>query len=343
MKGKIPRATLVIWGIIVAIVIIMATVCIVLIMQGKWGIDGNDPSGYIAIKEENIQQDVSVINVNWVSGDVQVKKSWNNQICIVQKGSEDYPQKQLFSTKTEGNTLYIEDTRGYGINMFGFQKQANTDLVLYLPDKEYQQLNGNFVSANVTIDTCNTQHLSLKTISGTIFMEKGKCGSMELNTTSGDISVSHVKTDQSLKMVSVSGAVTVTDSKVENETYAYSASGNVNINNLHTKNLNCETISSSIQTEGIFDNVAFSTTYGLVECTANEPLNQLTVTTVSGDFHGMIPEENGFTATYQTVSGTFESELETIQDNHTFVYGDKNGVFQFNTNSGSITLSALPL
>lgn len=343
MKSKIPRVTIVIWGIIVAIVIIMATVCIVLIMQGKWRIDGNDSSGYIAIKEENIQQDVSVINVNWVSGNVQVKKSLNNQIRIIQKGSEDYPQEQLFSTKIEGNTLYIEDTRGYGINMFGFQKQVNTDLELYLPEIEYQQLNGNFVSANVTVDTCNTEHLYLKTISGAIFVEKGKCGSIELNTTSGDISVSHATTDQSLKMVSVSGAVTATESKVESETYAYSASGKVNINGLYTKNLNCETISSSIQAGGIFDNVTFLTTYGLVECTANEPLNQLTVTTVSGNFHGMIPKENGFTAIYHTVSGTFESEFETIQDDHTFVYGDKNGMFQFNTSSGSITLSALPL
>ena len=120
-------------------------------------------------------------------------------------------------------------------------------------------------------------------------------------------------------------------------------SNGININDLHTKNMKCETISSSIQTEGIFDNVTFSTTYGLVECTANEPLNQLTVTTVSGDFHGMIPKENGFTATYHTVSGTFESEFETIQDNHMFIYGDKNGMFEFNTSSGSVTLSALPL
>ena len=227
--------------------------------------------------------------------------------------------------------------------MFGFQKQENTDLVLYLPEKEYQQLNGNFVSANVTVDTCNTNHLYLKTISGTILVEKGKCGSVELNTTSGDISVNHIKTDQSLKMVSVSGAVTIAESKVKNETNAYSASGNININDLYTENLNCETISSSIQTEGIFDKVTFSTTYGLMECTANEPLNQLTVTTVSGDFHGMIPEKNGFTATYHTVSGTFESEFETIQDNHTFMYGDKSGMFEFNTSSGSVTLSALPL
>ena len=343
MKNKIPRATLVIWGIIVAIVIVMATVCIVLILQGKWGIDGNDSSDYIEIKEENNQQDISVIHLNWLSGDVQVKKSSNNQIRIVQKGSQDYPQEQLFSTKIDGDTLYIEDTRGYGINMFGFQKQENTDLVLYLPEKEYQQLNGNFVSANVTVDTCNTDHLYLKTISGTIFVEKGKCDSIELNTTSGDISVNHIKTDESLKMVSVSGAVIATESKVENDTYAYSASGNININDLHTKNMKCETISSSIQTEGIFDNVTFSTTYGLVECTANEPLNQLTVTTVSGDFHGMIPKENGFTATYHTVSGTFESEFETIQDNHMFIYGDKNGMFEFNTSSGSVTLSALPL
>ena len=343
MKHKIPRATLVIWGIIVAIVIVMATVCIVLILQGKWGVNGNDSSDYIEIKEENIQQDVSVIHLNWVSGDVQVKKSSNDQIRIVQKGNDDYPQEQLFATKIDGDTLYIEDTRGYGINMFGFQKQENTDLVLYLPEKEYQQLNGNFVSANVTVDTCNTNHLYLKTISGTILVEKGKCGSVELNTTSGDISVNHIKTDQSLKMVSVSGAVTVAESKVKNETNAYSASGNININDLYTENLNCETISSSIQTEGIFDKVTFSTTYGLMECMVNEPLNQLTVTTVSGDFHGMIPEKNGFTATYHTASGTFESEFETIQDNHTFIYGDKSGMFEFNTSSGSVTLSALPL
>ena len=51
MKHKIPRATLVIWGIIVAIVIVMATVCIVLILQGKWGVDGNDSNDYIEIKE----------------------------------------------------------------------------------------------------------------------------------------------------------------------------------------------------------------------------------------------------------------------------------------------------
>ena len=178
MKHKIPRATLVIWGIIVAIVIVMATVCIVLILQGKWGVDGNDSNDYIEIKEENIQQDVSVIHLNWVSGDVQVKKSSNDQIRIVQKGNDDYPQEQLFATKIDGDTLYIEDTRGYGINMFGFQKQENTDLVLYLPEKEYQQLNGNFVSANVTVDTCNTNHLYLKTISGTILVEKGKCGSV---------------------------------------------------------------------------------------------------------------------------------------------------------------------
>ena len=107
MKHKIPRATLVIWGIIVAIVIVMATVCIVLILQGKWGVDGNDSNDYIEIKEENIQQDVSVIHLNWVSGDVQVKKSSNNQIRIVQKGSDDYPQEQLFSTKMDGDTLYI--------------------------------------------------------------------------------------------------------------------------------------------------------------------------------------------------------------------------------------------
>ena len=75
MKHKIPRATLVIWGIIVAIVIVMASVCIVLILQGKWGVDGNDSNDYIEIKEENIQQDVSVIHLNWVSGDVQVKKA----------------------------------------------------------------------------------------------------------------------------------------------------------------------------------------------------------------------------------------------------------------------------
>lgn len=341
MKSKIPRATLVIWGIIVAIVIIIVTVCIVLITQGKWGINSNDKNGYVDIKEQYIQQDVSIVNVDWVSGDVHVKKSANNQIRIVQKGSADYPQEQLFSTKVEGNTLYIEDTRGYGVNMFGFRKQENTDLVLYLPDKEYQQLNGNFVSANVTIDTCNTEHLSLKTLSGAIFMEKGRYGTIELNTTSGDISVSHVKTDQSLEMVSVSGAITTMESTVQNDTYAYSASGNVNINDLYTQNLNCETISASIQTEGIFDNVTFVTTSGLVECAANKPLNQLTVSAVSGDFHGMIPKENGFTATYNTVSGIFESELETIQDNRMFVYGDKNGEFQFNTSSGNITLSEL--
>ena len=52
VNKKIPRATLVIWGIIVAIVIVMATVCIVLILQGKWGIDSNDSSDYIEIKEE---------------------------------------------------------------------------------------------------------------------------------------------------------------------------------------------------------------------------------------------------------------------------------------------------
>lgn len=99
MKNKIPRATLVIWGIIVAIVIVMATVCIVLILQGKWGIDGDDSSDYIEIKEENIQQDISVIHLNWVSGDVQVKKSSNNQIRIVQKGSQDNPQEQFSQLK----------------------------------------------------------------------------------------------------------------------------------------------------------------------------------------------------------------------------------------------------
>ena len=122
MKNKIPRATLVIWGIIVAIVIGMATVCIVLILQGKWGIDGNDSSDYIEIKEENIQQDISVIHLNWVSGDVQVKKSSNNQIRIVQKGSQDYPQEQLFSTKIDGDTLYIEDEINQYLGIKNFEQ-----------------------------------------------------------------------------------------------------------------------------------------------------------------------------------------------------------------------------
>ena len=90
---------------------------------GKWGIDGNDSSDYIEIKEENIQQDISVIHLNWVSGDVQVKKSSNNQIRIVQRVVKIIHRSNYSQLKIDGDTLYIEDTRGYGINMFGFQNK----------------------------------------------------------------------------------------------------------------------------------------------------------------------------------------------------------------------------
>ena len=91
-------------------------------------------SDFVLVKEQFITDNITDISVEWISNYVEILKSENNEIRIVQKAEEKFPEDEVFSYKVSGGKLSIKDGRK---NKFrnGINTNDGTGLEIYLPEK----------------------------------------------------------------------------------------------------------------------------------------------------------------------------------------------------------------
>jgi DUF4097 and DUF4098 domain-containing protein YvlB len=171
-------------------------------------------------------------------------------------------------------------------------------LTVYIPDYVIDNLAVDAVSASVNIENLDVNTLSV-------------------DTTSGSANVVSVNSDRmSFDMVS----------------------GRLTVENSSAGKLTADEVSGSITISGGFGQVICDSVSGSVSVSPGDDLAEMKIDTVSGKVTVKLPEEKGFTAKYDSVSGSFSCEMEAIAGKNSVTRGDGAASINIDTVSGNIQI-----
>lgn len=221
---------------------------------------------------------------------------------------------------TEGNQVYAEETKvsdddrkmrylvENGKLTIQYQKakffsfgnwSKSKDLTVYIPKNMAQNMNQidiETVSADIDISGFQSKDIDFETVSGGIDIKNLITKTMDIEGVSGDIKGSGIQADI----------------------------------------LNIDVVSGSANIEGNFEKAELEAVSGDLKLGCDSFIKEVNAETVSGDITLYIPEDNGFSAELDSVSGDLNTEFSVSGKGDTKVYGNGNAEFDFETVSGDV-------
>ncbi|MDD2268476.1 MAG: DUF4097 family beta strand repeat-containing protein [Eubacteriales bacterium] len=240
------------------------------------------------------------LEIDWVSGSVEVKSGTGNKITIYETDSESLDDEYKLRYLVKDGTLYIRFIAPQNISV-KLPASHTKRLTVTLPES-IQKLDNftlNTVSADCNITGISSDKVKANSVSGTISAELiDKASSFQGGTTSGEMFLS--LDSEKVKLNTVSGNITVEGELVEVD--AESVSGEITINS-----------------EG-------------------KP-SEIDVNTVSGDVVITMPEDTGFNAKLGTVSGDLNCNFPvTTSKKNNITHGDGACDIDIDTVSGDLSI-----
>lgn len=139
-----------------------------------------------------------------------------------------------------------------------------------------------------------------------------------------------------LELDSVSGSVTLMGGSYENLDFD-STSGDLTVTDAAVGELSADTTSGSLTLGGAFETIDFDTTSGALHLTASILPQDISCDTVSGSCTLTLPENSGFSASLDSVSGslTVDGFTGSLHGDE-FVYGQGGPAYEFDSVSGDV-------
>jgi lia operon protein LiaG len=303
MNRKLIKINIILWFLVLVIAVAM----FVSHSRGSYGISSRFPynfgtaSGaqFVVAKDVSIKNDINDVSVDWISGNVDILKSENNEIKIVQFAGEKFPDNELFSYKIKGKKLSVTDERKGKINIgFKFNNISNgSDLKIYLPEREFNSIKIDTVSSNISSKSLNTEILTLITISGDIAL-------------SGEFPEIYLKT----------------------------VSGNLQAEELDVQRITLETTSGEISLTGSLTELDINTISGDAKIYSSSMIKNIKSNAVSGNVTIAIPDNDGFTVDFSKVSGKLKSGFALTTNGNTHIYKNGKTKFSANSVSGNFEI-----
>jgi len=110
-------------------------------------------SGLTDRKKVCYKDTISDISLDWITGDIHILQSENDEIKIVQITNEKFPEHHLFRHEVNNGKLYITDGRKKKIKI-GFNIHR-TNLEIYLPKRQLHAISIYCTGGNLNIDDLN--------------------------------------------------------------------------------------------------------------------------------------------------------------------------------------------
>lgn len=104
------------------------------------------------------------------------------------------------------------------------------------------------------------------------------------------------------------------------------------------KELNINTVSGDVAVEGGYENLEYEGVSGNLDMKLSEAPKTIDAETVSGEIKLAIPENEGFEADYDLVSGDFKCEFPVTPSKNHVVYKKPASSFEFESVSGDISI-----
>ena len=107
-------------------------------------------SELVVRKELSFEETISDVSLEWITGDIHIFQSDNDEIKIVQITDARFPERNLFHHKVSNGKLFITDGRKKRMKIgIDFHK---TDLEIYLPKRQLHSISIDSIGGHLFID-----------------------------------------------------------------------------------------------------------------------------------------------------------------------------------------------
>lgn len=234
-------------GLIVTLIVILSLFAISCTMflvsaianRGKiindWSFNNMNNNLQVQKEEEFDLTTIKDINITVTSASINILKSENGKLKVVQKSHSLLDNHELFTSSVTEESINISEKNKMKFRFFFFGS-FSTSYDIYLPEEYIGNLNIRTASGSIEVATLlNTNTTTLKSTSGSIKILNPiqATGNLTIESTSGSL-----RTEANLQALSAS---------LKSTSGSIRLAGNTNIQN----SLSISTVSGSIQSEGI--------------------------------------------------------------------------------------------
>lgn len=242
--------------------------------------------------------EIDEIEIHWVSGKVKVTAVGGDQISFEENDSEGLPEEERMRYYVNGKKLIIRYSAPTKWFQF-FRGSRSKTLKVELPGKLLDSVEINCTSADVEAEEFQAKRIALESVSGRLESKNLRGTDLSFKTVSGRISSVNLTADR---------------------TTLESVSGGVDIQGEIRKTINGENVLGNFRID------------------SGACPEQVNLSTVSGNIELSIPENDGFTARYDTVSGRFNCDFAAKSSKDMAVYKNGGADIHLETVSGGIDL-----
>lgn len=263
---------------------------------------------------------VEKVEIEWVNGPVEVVPWEGDWINVTEYSRQPLEQgQQLGMAVTEGGTLHIRWTRD---RKFLSGLRLSKYLLVQVPaGLGLEKLKIDNISGSVRVAELSCEDAALGTTSGQAAAQDIRCGKLKISSVSGRVYAENVQAG-ALEMSSTSGRV--------------EAAG------FGCQRAKLQTVSGKVQAYGNGEMLSVKSVSGRVNLETQLPPGEVRLETISGRVQLALPENCGFTAVYESMSGTFSSQFpingELGGKSGKAVYGDGGTQVYLHTMSGKMEI-----
>ncbi|WP_099204000.1 DUF4097 family beta strand repeat-containing protein [Scatolibacter rhodanostii] len=182
--------------------------------------------------------------------------------------------------------------------------------------------------------------INCENVSGKILIYDISPDKLKAETVSGNLNIHQIESNR-IMLSSVSGEVHAEGLRAE-EVELSATSGKISAEDISVTHLNAEGVSSLVHLQGKIKNINASTISGEIRIESELCPEESDLETVSGAISLAIPKNSAFTASYESVSGRFNSDFSgRYEEESQFIVGGGSASFAFSTISGNIKLYGL--
>ena len=303
--------------VILCIAIVLVTVLCVTGCSFHSLLSYSDAEKYTA-GSTSISDKVESIDIDWISGNVNLVTCSDTSLSVKEETDSSADEALRVHWWLDGTTLRIKYSKsGVRTNLFGTLKK---DLTISIPESaSISDITVNSVAAGVKTDKITSDKLMIKTASGNV---DSLCTAKEITikSASGSIVLNQTGNSEQITAETASGKI---ESTIENTGKGEfrSASGKIGISAKKISELYSNAVSGNITLK------------------LDTAPNNCSLRTVSGDINLDFSKEVGFTASTETLSGKFSSDLAMKTQAGKYIYGDGSADLFFKTTSGNISVN----
>ncbi len=267
-------------------------------------------------------EDISMLHINCVSGDIDVVESDEAKITLVGNVWTTEDLNDFLKVTMDADTVIASfDTKTKPFGIFN----ANVVMTVYLPSEYILDLDIESASGNISVNSLEFNYLTIDSTSGNTEVMNCKGDSLRINKSSGDTKLGFADFESA---------------------YIDSTSGDIYVNDTAAK-ITLISISGDSTLDKITGPVDIKSTSGRVSVSVDGvSIEPLTIDSVSGGVKLYIDSEAAFDIAAKVVSGDINSDFDITvtgidQDLRKSVQGTVNGggsQVYITTTSGDIDL-----